>query len=323
MSRVLLTGGGGFVGQWLARSLLARGDQVTLAGVGSLDDGPPILMPEERRAACWKTTDMRVAGDVDAVVDAARPDAVVHLAGVAFPPHGDRDPAATYDVNTLGVVRLLASIGERRRAGVLDPIVVVVGTGLQYGAHDLAEMPLTEDAAQRPLSVYAASKAAQELVALQEWRATGVRVVCARSFNHSGVGHGTEYLLPSLARRVTRLRRDGGRALALGNDVVRDYLHVNDVVDAYIALADRGVPGESYNVASGIGLSVRQIATDVLLRAGVDADISTEPSLVRATDVPVLVGSAAKLTKATGWTPHNTHVDVIDDLLRSAYAATD
>ena len=94
---------------------------MTLAGVGSLDDGPPVLLPEERRAACWQTADMRVSDEVNAAVDASRPDAVIHLAGVAFPPQGELNPAATYEVNTIGAVRLLASLGDRRRAGVIDP----------------------------------------------------------------------------------------------------------------------------------------------------------------------------------------------------------
>jgi GDP-4-dehydro-6-deoxy-D-mannose reductase len=165
--------------------------------------------------------------------------------------------------------------------------------------------------------VYAASKSAQEIAALQAHRAHGLRVVCTRSFNHSGVGHGEEYLLPSLVRRVRSLAR--GEPLALGNDVVRDYLHVADVADAYLALTERGTAGEVYNVASGIGLSVRRLAMDVLLRAGVDADISTEPSLVRPTDIPVLIGSPAKLTRDTAWTPRRTHTDIIDDLLHAAY----
>jgi GDP-4-dehydro-6-deoxy-D-mannose reductase len=321
MKRVLVTGGGGFVGQWLARALLRRGDDVALAELEGAHR-TQVLDDEERRAVRWVALDVRDAQQVSAAVDATTPDVVVHLAGVAFPPEGEHDPAATYDVNTLGAVRLLADLGRRRAAGTLDPAIVIVGSGVQYGDHGAREMPLREDAAQRPLTIYAASKAAQEVAALQMARAHGLRVVCTRSFNHSGIGHGPRYLLPSLVRRVVALPPGGAPRLALGNDVVRDYLHVADVADAYIALADRGAPGEAYNVASGIGLSVRQLARDVLLRAGVDADISTDPALVRASDLPVLVGSPDKLTRATGWTPARTHLDIIDDLLRSAHAAT-
>ena len=132
-------------------------------------------------------------------------------------------------------------------------------------------------------------------------------------------------MIPSLVARALRVRAGGERTLRLGNDVIRDYLHVDDVVRAYLNLLERGTAGEAYNVASGRGVSVRQLAADVLLRVGASADISTDAALQRATDVPVLVGSPAKLTKDTGWTPRKTHLDIIDDLIRfaSANAATD
>jgi GDP-4-dehydro-6-deoxy-D-mannose reductase len=103
---------------------------------------------------------------------------------------------------------------------------------------------------------------------------------------------------------------------------MRDYVHVDDVVDAYLSLAERGRPGESYNVASGRGVTARQLATDVLHRAGVRADISTDAALVRATDIPTLIGSPAKLARETGWAPRKTHLEIIDDLLRSHGSAS-
>jgi GDP-4-dehydro-6-deoxy-D-mannose reductase len=137
------------------------------------------------------------------------------------------------------------------------------------------------------------------------------------------VGHGAQYLLPSLVARVKRIQAGAVPRLALGNDVVRDYLHVDDVVTAYLSLVDRGQPGEVYNVASGSGVSVRQLADAVLERAGVAAQVTTDPSLTRASDIPISIGSPAKLREHTGWVPTKTHADIIDDLLRFAHASTD
>lgn len=316
--RALVTGGAGFVGQWLARSLLALGESVDLAGLEQSFAGPAILTAEERAGTRWLAADMRDADAMDAAVEASRPDVVFHLAGVSFPPDADRTPTTTYDVNVLGAVRLLKSVARRKAAGTLDPVVIIVGSGVQYGRHEAAEMPLAESAEQRPVTTYGASKAAQEIVALQIFRESGVRVVCVRSFNHSGIGHGAQYLLPSLVARVRAIAGGAMPELALGNDVVRDYVHVDDVVNAYILLAARGRAGEVYNVASGRGVSTHQLATDVLHRAGVHADISTDATLVRAIDIPTLIGSPAKLARETGWTPRKTHLDIIDDLLRSS-----
>ena len=320
--RVLLTGGSGFVGQWLAKAMLARGDEVNLAGLGD-PARSGVLTPDERARIRWIPLDVRDEAAIDVTVDRSQPELVVHLAAVSFPPDADRAPATTFDINVLGTVRLLSTIVRRRAAGALDPVVLIVGSAVQYGRHDSSAMPLDETAEQRPLNTYAASKAAQEVAALQVHRATGLRVICTRSFNHSGAGQDPEYLLPSLVARANRIARGEERVLMLGNDVVRDYLHVSDVVRAYLLLGSHGTAGAVYNVASGHPVSVRELAADVLLRTNVRAEISTDPSLARSTDIPVLVGSPRRLMRDTGWTPLKTHGDIIDDLIHSAHAATD
>jgi GDP-4-dehydro-6-deoxy-D-mannose reductase len=298
--------------------LVERGDSVDVTGLGAAFAGPTVLSLDERRATRWIPADMRSAEDVESAIDRSAPDVVFHLAGVSFPPEADRSPTAAYDVNVLGAVRLLGAIQRRVAAGTINPVTLIVGSGMQYGQHAASAMPLRETAEQRPVTTYAASKAAQEVAALQFHRAFGARVVCTRSFNHSGVGHGGDYLLPSLVARAQRIRRGEEARLALGNDVVRDYLHVSDVVRAYVLLVERGTSGEVYNVSSGHGVSTRQLAEDVLLRVGAPVDISTDPALVRPSDVPVNVGSPAKLKHDTGWTPVKTHADIIDDLLHAA-----
>ncbi len=317
-SRALITGGAGFVGQWLARAMLERGWSVASASV-STTSMPAILTSTERDAVRWLAADVQREDDLERAVDASAPDVVVHLAGVSFVPQATGAPAQAYEVNVLGAVRLLNVLARRKRAGALDPRILVVGSATQYGRHEPADMPLGEQAEQRPLTVYAATKAAQEVAALQAFRAEELHVVCTRSFNHSGAGHDPRFLLPALVARVLELRRTGGRELQLGHqDAVRDYLHVSDVVRAYLLLLELGTPGEVYNVCSGTGVSARELATDVLLRVGATADITTDPALLRARDVPTLVGSPRKLEQATGWRPEKTPDDIIDDLIHAA-----
>jgi len=315
--RALVTGGAGFAAQWLERALLAGGWDVAAAGLG-VPPAESVLEESERRAIRWMEMDVRRPPDVGRALDQFRPDALFHLAGVAFVPAAEADPGQAYEVNVIGAVRLLASVAQRREAGTLDPVVLVVGSGEQYGRHAAAELPLTEIAEQRPLTVYAASKAAQEVVALQAARSPGLRVIATRSFNHAGPGQADQFLLPALVRRAREALATGARQIPMGNrEPVRDYLHVEDVAAAYIALVERGSPGEVYNVCSGIGVSVGELAQTVLQRMGVRADITTDPSLVRAVDLPALVGSAEKLRRATGWSPRRTCADIIDDLIHA------
>jgi GDP-4-dehydro-6-deoxy-D-mannose reductase len=313
----LVTGGAGFVGQWLARGLLARGAAVVSLSLHT--PTPGILSASEVGDIEWRQGDIRDADMLRRTIEQTRPELIFHLAGVSFVPEARDAPAAAYEINVLGAVRLLAAIAALKAAGKLDPIVVIVGSGTQYGRHDAGEMPLDEASEQRPQDVYGASKAAQEIASLQMCRAEGVRVICTRSFNHSGVGHAEHFLLPALVRRVLALRRESDPRLAMGNqDSVRDYLHVADVVEAYLLLAERGIPGEVYNVCSGEGVSAGQLAREVLLRVGSNAEITTDPALVRGVDVPVLVGSPAKLARTTGWRPTRSRSDIIDDLIHAA-----
>jgi GDP-4-dehydro-6-deoxy-D-mannose reductase len=309
--RALVTGAGGFVGQWLVRALLARGDDVTATALSSPAGGGA------GEGVRWLVGDVRDAAHLEAALDAARPDVIVHLAGVTFVPHAAEDPGVAVEVNVAATARLLGLVRRRRRAGTLDPVVVVVGSAEQYGRHDAEELPLREDAEQRPHTVYAATKVAQEAVALEAFRSEGVRVLAARSFNHSGRGQQSRFLLPGLVARAKALAREGGGRLVMGNQApVRDFLHVSDVVAAYIAMAERGAAGEAYNVASGRGYSTGEVAGRVLERLGVDAAVESDPSLVRPVDVPALVGDASKLRAASGWAPRLALDDILDDLIQ-------
>ena len=314
MKRVLVTGAAGFVGTYMLDALRAAGAEVMALATAAAE------APSDAGEITWRYGDLRDERYVADVVDAARPDTVVHLAAISHVPTATADPALAWDVNVTATARLLHALGRARDAGVSDPMVLVVGSAEQYGRHETHEFPLIESSVQAPRTVYAATKAAQEVLALQCWRATGLKVVVARSFNHSGFGQPTRFLLPALVRRAVELRSaEPGTSMPVGNrSPIRDFLHVSDVVAAYISLCQRGTPGEAYNVASGAGWSVQQVLDRVLARAGVQATPVEDPALVRPVDVPVLIGDSHKLQRATGWSATRALDDIIDDLLHAA-----
>jgi GDP-4-dehydro-6-deoxy-D-mannose reductase len=317
--RALVTGAAGFVGQWLVRALLDAGHDIT--GLTPVDPTATaaLLSTEEQSEVDWVLGDVRRIDDIRKALDKGAPDWVFHLAGISSVPGASGDPGAAAEVNVVGAAQLLGEIRVRRRVGVLDPAVLIVGSAEQYGRHEKSELPLEESAEQRPLTVYAATKAAQEILALEAFRSEGIRVIATRSFNHSGPGQSGAFLLPALVRRALALRSGGSdrrAALALGNATsTRDFLHVMDVTAAYIALAARGRAGEVYNVSSGVGVSVKELAVQVLAATGVKAPLTTDPSLARTVDVPALVGNNARLRDATGWAPERTVRELIEDLV--------
>lgn len=316
-----MTGAGGFVGQWLCRALLASGWEVT----GSNIDGSPtrgILTEDEAAAVTWRGMDLRPGVDrrtLSGLLERSRPDAVFHLAAVSFVPDAGADPLRALDTNVGAAVRLVEAMRLLCASGALDATLLVIGSAEQYGRHDPSAMPLPESAELRPRTFYAATKCAQEAFALAAARAEGLRVVATRSFNHSGRGQGAQYLLPSLVARAVQERRSPGAGVRIGNtETIRDFLHVEDVVTAYISLVERGRSGEAYNVCSGEGASVGQIAGEVLAQAGVEGPLVSDPVLRRAVDVPALVGDNTKLRTDTGWAPRRTRNHIIDDLLNAA-----
>ena len=290
-----------------------------------------------RAAACLTRRRARVLFDgcratsarheqIDAMLDAARPDVVIHLAGVAFPPDADANPAR--DLRRQRAGRGPAPRARSRRAdarGGSTRRSSSSGPAQQYGCHDAEQMPLTESAEQRPLTAYAASKAAQEMAALQRFRADGLRVIVHAQLQ--SLRRGPDAAVSAAVARATRARRCARRRRArcrIGNDVDARLSCTFATSRARIWRSRSAArPARCTTCASGVGVSVRRLAADVLLQAGVAADITTEQALVRSTDIPVLVGSPAKLMGATGWAPRLTHTDIIDDLLRSAHAATD
>ena len=310
---VLVTGAAGFVGQWLTRSLLDKGESV----FGLSMTGPPVpgvLSRAQIDAITWLSGDLRNAADVDAALETAQPSTIYHLAAVAYVPEAGADPVTAFEVNTLGTVRLLNAVSRHSPKGKSRTRTLVVGTGEQYGVHRAEAYPLSEEAIQRPLTVYAASKAAQEIAALEASRGRQLDVIATRSFNHSGHGQNGRFLLPALVGRAAQLRETGSSVLPLGNMTpVRDFLHVSDVVTAYTTLCETGESGEVFNVCSGVGRTVGQIAEIVLKIGGVRAVPKSDPSLVRPVDLPMLVGDNSKL-RATGWKPAFTFEDIVSDL---------
>lgn len=308
---VLVTGANGFAGRWLLRHLHREGHRV-VAAAGA--DAAGAVRGEELAGVTWTELDLLDPVSIATCADLGA-EAVVHLAGIASVPESLRDPGRAWAVNALGTARLLEALGQRRRAGLADPVVLVVSTAEVYGSAE-GRAPRREEDPVAPRSPYAASKAAAELAALEVWRRTGLRVVIARAFPHTGPGQSTRFVVPAFAERVALARRTSAPTAKTGNlEPVRDLLDVRDVVEAYALLLTGATPGEVYNVASGIGLSLEQVFHRLAALAGHPVLPEPEASLIRAVDILHLVGDAAKLREQTGWRPRTPLDHTLRDLL--------
>lgn len=312
--KVLVTGADGFVGRHLVSRLLEEGHAVSAA---CRPGGEPPQRWSAEGHSRIQVVPFEVT-DSDSIRSALQPsyEAVVHLAAVATVREAHQDPGRAWIVNAAGTARLVDALASRRIGKGADPVVLVVSSAEVYGAGPAT--PRRESDPLVPQSVYAASKAGAELAALEGWRRTGLRVVVARPFQHTGPGQSQNFVVPGFVHRVLAARSSGSSTVPTGNlDPVRDLLHVRDVVDAYLALLAHGDPGEVYNVARGEGVSLREVFRRVADLAGASVEPVPDPSLIRAGDIPYLVGDAGKLRRATGWSPQFSLDQTLQELVNA------
>jgi len=288
--KALLTGAGGFVGGHLRAHLEDEGDEV----VGLGDE-----------------VDITDADAVRTAVAAARPDAVYHLAAASHVGSSWAAPAEVLRVNAGGTLHVLLACesADVRR-------VLVVGSAEQYGHVAADRLPIGEDAPQRPVSPYGASKAAAEVVALQAHLGRGLGVVLVRAFNHLGPGQSDRLVASTIAAQVARNERDGGEVVATGDlSPRRDFTDVRDVVRAYRLLVERGELGTAYNVCSGVDVAVATVADHLLALATHPMRVELDPERLRPVDLPVLRGDPSRLRAATDWSPSIPLERTLADLL--------
>jgi GDP-4-dehydro-6-deoxy-D-mannose reductase len=300
---ILVTGADGFVGSRLAPRLAALGHDVTAA----------IRRGTRPPSGAARVVDLELR-DPSSVAACAAPgyDAVVHLAAIASGMDARRDPGAAWEVNAAGTARLCEALA---RPGAAGPLAVVVSTAEVYGMAAGAG-PRSEQDPPAPVSPYAASKLGAEIAALEVARRTGLRVVIARPFPHTGAGQNPELVVPAFARRLREARKHGRGRIATGNiDVVRDFLHVDDVIEAYVALLRDGAPGEIYNIASGVPVRIRDLLTRLAGLVGVTVEPVVDPALLRTSDIPHLVGNPARLRERTGWAPRRSLDDALAEVV--------
>jgi len=311
--KVLVTGANGFAGTWLLRALLARGHAVT--GAEGLETSPGGLSADDRSLVSWTRLDLLDPESVRRTASLAA-EAVIHLAAASSVGESLADPVRTWGVNALGTVRLLEALAEVRLRERIDPLVLVVSTAEVYGPGGEPGRPRVETDRHQPVSPYAASKAAAELAALDCHRRTGLRIMIARPFPHTGPGQSTRFVAPAFAGRILLARKIGAPVVETGNlDTVRDLLDVRDVAEAYCDLLEQGEPGQTYNVAGGAGVSMRDLFFRLADLAGHRVAPDPDTSLTRGSDIPHLVGDASKLQAATGWAPRRSLDETLRDLL--------
>lgn len=281
-----VTGASGFIGSHLVDALVARGDRVITLSRQRCDGGGAVT-------PCFG--DVLDAALLSRIVAEERPDEIYHLAAQSLPNVSWEQPWLTHRINVDGTLNVL----EAGRAAKSKAAIVVASSSSIY-AQRPDDAPIREDDPCRPSSPYGISKlAADHLVRLYAQR-HGLRATIARPFFVIGTRK-TGDVCSDWARSIVAIERGEKTEHQIGNlDIVRDFLHIGDGVEALLAIAAQGAAGEAYNISAGLGWNLKDVLSFMTAQARKPIKVTVDPARVRPVDERVKVGDNAKL-KSLGW----------------------
>jgi GDP-4-dehydro-6-deoxy-D-mannose reductase len=312
--RVLITGACGFVGPYLADALRRVCDEVTIVATGTTPEVHSLL----GRVSALDVTD-RAA--VTAAVNSYQPTHVVNLAGLAAPAAAAANPTVAWQVHVQGVLNLAHAILEQAP----DCWLLNAGSGLVYGESAKSGLPLDENELLVPIDEYGVTKAAADL-AVGALTRRGLKSIRLRPFNHTGARQAETFVIPAFAMQIAKI--EAGLAppvIRVGNlDAERDFLDVRDVVDAYalaaVSASSLQEPSLILNVASGVPQRIGDVLERLLAKSNVKISIEHDPTRLRPSDLPRIIGNSARLRQKLGWAPAYSFDDTLATVLDNCRA---
>jgi GDP-4-dehydro-6-deoxy-D-mannose reductase len=294
--RSLVVGGAGFVGQYLVRHLVEKGDDVVATGRAA--DLVGAVLPQAAQALALDITNAEACAEV---IQKVKPEVVYHLAAISFVPEAEADFDKTLAVNVSGtsnVVRQCHLLGHLLGT---KPTFVLISSAEVYGQILPGELPIREENPLRSMNNYSLSKRMAELVVERYDRSNTVRCVVARPFNHIGPGQDSRFVASNFALQLARIAHGhAAPVLQVGNlDARRDFSDVRDIVRAYRLLAKRGEG--IYNLGAGVARSIQFILDTLVKIANIRVEIRRDPARMRGPEIPELYGSSERAQRDIGW----------------------
>lgn len=309
MLKALITGISGFVGSYLAEYLLEQpGWQVA----GTVF-GPYANIADLRGKLELYPAELSRLDVMTFILEECQPDAIFHLAAQPLVQVSRQDPWGTLETNIRVQLNVLEGVAQVKP----DCRVLVVGSAEEYGLVTAEDLPIDEDTPFRPLSPYATSKIAQDLLGLQYYLTNHLYVVRVRPFNHIGPRQRSGFVTPDLARQIAAAEVGlQPPVIDVGNLAARrDFSDVRDVVRAYVLAITDGEAGQVYNVGSGRSRSIQEVLDSLLALSSTSIEVRQDPQRMRPSDVPDMVCDASRLRQKTGWQPAISFEQSLSDVL--------
>ncbi len=309
--RILITGISGFVGPYLAEFCLAK-KGVKVFGTmlaGDKFGGPDFLKKKIGFFKCdFSNEDATIR-----LLKKVKPDKIFHLAAFSAVATSWKSPGQTLHNNIMAEVNLFEAIRRLK----LNPVILIAGSCEEYGLVSKNDLPIKENTPLRPLSPYAVSKIAQEMLAYQYHKSYGLKTVMTRTFNHTGPRRDKQFVISSFAYQIAAIERGRQKPImSIGNlNAWRDFSDVRDIVEAYWLATEKCQFGEPYNIGSGQARQIKDVLKTLLSFSKVKIKVKQNPALMRPSDVPILQCDATKFRKATGWKPKMSFQATLKDIL--------
>lgn len=309
---ILITGITGFGGSHLAECLVGkngaslfgtiRGRHRQLEFINHIKDRLNLL-----------ECDLTDTNSVGQTIEEAQPDAIYHLAAQSFVPTSWRAPQETFNSNVIGTLNLLEAV----RKSSFDPKILITGSSEEYGLVHENELPIKETNQLRPLSPYAVSKVAQDLLGFQYHQSYGMRIIRTRAFNMIGPRSGEKIVSANFAIQIAKIEKGIQQpVMQVGNLTPRrDFVDVRDVAHAYTMAMERCNSGEVYNICTENAIEVKYILDKFLSLTEKKIRIEQDPTRMRPSDVPLLIGDCSKFKEATAWKPQISVDQSLEDVL--------
>ncbi len=311
---VLITGITGFAGSHLAEYILAHHPGVKVHGTVRWRSRMENIAPLVRKGkVTLHEADLKDISSLRKALRASAPDRIFHLAAQSFVPASWLLPSETFTINAVGQINLFEAVLAEK----LDPRIQIAGSSEEYGMVLPNEVPMKETNPLRPLSPYAVSKVAQDLLGYQYWQSYRLHIIRTRGFNHTGPRRGEVFVTSNFARQIAQIEKGLSEpVIRVGNlEAKRDFTDVRDTVRGYWLALEKGEPGEVYNIGTGMAISMKDMLDILLGFSKVKVKVKVDPDRLRPSDVQILCADVTKFKKATGWIPKIPLTTTLQDLL--------
>ena len=304
--RWLITGARGFVGTHLVDYLM---EIPAVESIWGIDRSPKPVAKRYATALRMHSAGLQDVNALCRCISEIQPTHIVHLAAQSSVAASWKAPIDCFLNNT----NIFLNLVEAVRLTQCPSTILSVGSSEEYGPRTAEEIPLKESLFPSPTNPYAVARVSQELLSRVYADSYGLSIICTRSFNHVGPNQPDHYVASSFCKQAVEVLLGRREMITAGNlDIVRDFIDVRDVVRAYVLLLTHGQSGSLYNVCSGQGTQLSQLVEMICKLAAVAGRWEIDPSRVRPTDNPSIVGDSSRLV-ALGFKPRYSLVQSLSD----------